>query len=104
MLLDGQQSVVARDQAFSGLRACSRNRKSRPLLSRAKSSSNFASRHATKALLRLERTRAMDSFLRIQLYTTNTYASPRGTDSFLRNADLEFGSARKTIQVARWLQ
>ena len=64
MLLDGQQSVVARDQAFSGLRACSRNRKSRPLLSRTKSSSNFASRDATKAPLRPEPTRAMISFRR----------------------------------------
>ena len=65
MLFDGQQSVVARNQAFSSLRACSRNRKSQPHLSRTKSSSNFASRDATKALLRLERTRAMVSFLRI---------------------------------------
>src|SRR6266567_5571852 len=64
MLLDGQQSVAARDQAFSGLRACRRNRKSRPLLSRTKSSSNFASRDATKAPLRPEPTRAMISFRR----------------------------------------
>src|SRR5881409_3795378 len=34
MLFDGQRSIAVRDPAFSGLRACSRNRKSRPLLSR----------------------------------------------------------------------
>src|SRR5438105_15838332 len=67
MLLDGRQSVVARDQAFSGLRACSRNRTSRPRLSRTKSSSNFASTDPTMVLLPLERIREMVTVIRVQL-------------------------------------
>src|SRR5213078_2300755 len=93
--------IVAMDRGVFGHRACSCNRRFRRSRLRTNALSNFASRDARKALLHLEQTKAMVSFLAVDSEAGKPTLYSTALKAF-QKPYVEARMTRRTISARRW--